>query len=485
MSRTFWNIAVAGLVMFTCVRARAQAAPPAPHEDIAFDVMNLMAEHGMHDLGHERWNAYGQLTYISNFKLPFSAPYTNANGSPNSLLPGFEHSFTGSFSLFFGVRLWHGAEAYFVPEIISERPLSNLHGLGGSIQNFELQKGGSTTPQLYRARTYVRQTIGLGGGSVDMDSNPMQLGTTVDRRRLVFTVGNFTILDIFDRNSVSGDPRQTFFNMAFMTHSSWDFPSDARGYSWGGAAELYWDDWSLRVARITPPQNPNQLPIDFRFWKFYGDQIELEHRHEIAGLTGAVRLLGYRAHVETGRFDEAIQAFQADPSKNAASCTGFNYGSQNVTAPDLCWVRRPNDKLGIGINIEQYVAKYVGVFVRGMYSSGQTEVDAFNPADRSLSIGVVANGSLWQRQFDLAGIGVASSWISSIHAQYLALGGIDGFIGDGHLRQGSEGVAEAFYSFNLERAIWLAGDYQFLWNPGFNRDRGPLHILSVKIHAEF
>jgi len=77
------------------------------------------------------------------------------------------------------------------------------------------------------------------------------------------------------------------------------------------------------------------------------------------------------------------------------------------------------------------------------------------------------------------------SWISKIHADYLAMGGVDGFVGDGHLRQGAEGVFELFYSFNLFKAIWLAGDYQFLWNPGFNLDRGPVNIIGAKIHAEF
>ena len=473
-----------GLLM-SSTRARAQAAPPAPHEDVAFDFMNLLSHRGLHDIDDERWNAYGQLTYISSFKLPFQAPYTNANGSINSLVTDYERSFTATFTFFFGLKLWHGAEAYFVPEVISERPLSNLRGLGGSIQNFELQKGGSETPQVYRARTYLRQTIGLGGRRVVQDSNPLQLGTRVDSRRLVLTVGNFTILDIFDKNSVSGDPRQTFFNMAFMTYSSWDFPSDARGYSWGATAELYWDDWTARIGRITPPENPNQLPIDFRFWKFYGDQIELEHDHVLGGRPGAVRILGYHNHVNTGRFDDAIAAFQADPSKNAANCTGFNYGSGNFTAPDLCWVRRGNDKLGIGIDLEQYLSKDVGLFLRAMYSDGQTEVDAFNPPDRSLSIGALARGGPWRRPFDRAGVGVATSWISDIHAKYLAMGGIDGFIGDGHLRQGAEGIVEGFYSVNLLKAIWLAADYQLIWNPGYNVDRGPLHILSAKVHAEF
>ena len=48
------------------------------------------------------------------------------------------------------------------------------------------------------------------------------------------------------------------------------------------------------------------------------------------------------------KLDEAITAYQSDPNKNATTCPGFNYGSGNVTAPDLCWVRRPNAKVGPG-----------------------------------------------------------------------------------------------------------------------------------------
>src|ERR1035441_9247367 len=69
-----------------------------------------------------------------------------------------------------------------------------------------------------------------------------------------------------------------------------------RGYSYGGVAELDWDDWAVRFGRITPPKNPNQLPVDFRLFKYYGDQIELEHKHKIFGQEGMVRALGYRNH---------------------------------------------------------------------------------------------------------------------------------------------------------------------------------------------
>jgi len=472
-------------ILFTSALASGQGAPPAAHEDEAFDFMNLLSHHRLHNLDDERWNLYGQFTYISSWKMPFQAPYTNANGSINSLVPDRERSFSGTFTVFFGLKLWQGGEAYFVPEVISERGLSQIRGIGGSIQNFELQKTGSETPQLYRSRLFLRQTFGLGGAPVVKTSNPMQLGTVVDSRRLVLTLGNFTVLDIFDRNNVTWDPRQTFFNMSFMTYSSWDFAADARGYSWGGAVELYWDDWALRFGRMAPPEHPNVLPLDLRIWKYYSDALEIEHNHVLFGLPGAVRILGYRNHEVTGRFDDAIAAYRADPSKNALACTSYNYGSGNFTAPDLCWVRKPNQKLGIGINVEQFVAQNIGVFFRGMYSDGNTEVDAFNPADRSLNFGAVAKGTLWQRPFDVAGVGMSMSWISKIHADYLAMGGVDGFVGDGHLRQGAEGVFELFYSFNLFKAIWLAGDYQFLWNPGFNLDRGPVNIIGAKIHAEF
>ena len=465
--------------------ARAQAAPPAGHEDEAFDVMNLLSQKRLHDINDETWNMYGQFTYISSWKLPFSAPYTNANGSINSLVPDAERSFTGSFTIYFGTRLWDGGEAYVVPEVIAERPLSGLRGLGSAIQNFELQKTGSETPQLYRARAFLRQTIDLGGARVVKTSDPMQLASTTGARRLVFTAGNFTALDIFDRNNVTWDPRQTFVNMAFMTHAAWDFAADARGYTFGGAAELYWDDWALRVGRFAPPQNPNILPVDFEIDKHYGDAAEIEHDHTIFGQAGAVRLLAFRNRTVTGRFDEAIAALRSDPTKNAAACTGYNYGSTNTSAPDLCWVRRPNIKVGIGLNVEQHVTKDIGVFFRGMYADGSSEVVAFDPADRSLSFGAVARGGAWRRQFDVAGIGYATAWISQVHADYLAMGGVDGFVGDGALNQAAESVIDLFYSVNFLKAVWLTADYQHITNPGFNADRGPVNVLTGRVHGEF
>lgn len=465
--------------------ATTGVAAPDERAGDAFDFMNLLARHHLHDLGDERWNAYGQLTWISSFKLPFSAPYTNLNGSTNSLLPDFEHSWTGTLSLYLAAKLWRGSEVYFVPESITERPLSGLTGLGGVIQNFELQKQGSEVPILYQSRLFIRQTFGFGGHRVEKASGPMQLQTVVDSRRLVISFGNFSILDVFDKNTYAADLRRQFFNMAFLTYAAWDFAADARGYTWGLTAELYLDDWAVRYGYIVPPVDPNQLTLDFHFWQFFGQQLEVEHVHSIRGLPGAVRMVAYLNRENMGRFDDAIAAFQSDPMKNATTCTGFNYDSHNATAPDLCWARKPNIKVGIGFSLEQAVYRDIGLFFRGMYSDGKTEVYSFTSTDMSLNAGALARGSLWHRPKDYAGVGYGVGWISKSHADYLRMGGIDGFIGDGTINPAAESVLEVFYGLNLLSSIWLSADYQFISNPAFNADRGPVNILGVRLHAEF
>lgn len=447
--------------------------------------MKLLAERGKHNLEDEKWNAYGQFTYIFGWKPGFPALYTNANGSPNSLLPVYERSFTGTGTLYVGAQPWKGAEIYVVPELLSERPLSQLKGLGGAIQDFELQKSGAETPELYLARAYIKQTFGFGGHRVQKESGQQQLGKTYDSRRLVIVAGKFSILDFLDKNAFDIDPRQGFYNIAFMTYAAYDFAADARGYSWGGVSEFYWDDWAVRFGHMTPPKDPNQLPIDFRLFKFFGDQFELEHDHQIRKQSGMVRVLAYRNRENIGRFRDAIAAFQADPQHNATTCTGFNYGSSNPNAPDLCWARKPNVKSGVGIFAQQYVARDIGVFSRAMFSDGKTEVDAYTSTDRSFSLGVLAKGSTWSRPRDITGIGVNFGWISQAHVDYLRLGGIDGFVGDGRINSAAETALDAFYSFNYHKVFWLSGDYQHIANPAFNKDRGPVNVFSIKVHGEF
>jgi high affinity Mn2+ porin len=207
-----------------------------------------------------------------------------------------------------------------------------------------------------------------------------------------------------------------------------------------------------------------------------------------------------------GRFVDATTLFNVDPIMYSAANIGTDgaRGTQcadlggggaetgafanhisRTYAPDLCWARKLNDKVGIGINVEQAVAKDIGVFLRAMYSDGQTEVEAYLPTDRSIAFGVLARGGRWGRRNDYAGVGFGAGWISKEHADYYRLGGIDGFVGDGKLNEATEWMAEAFYGANLTSSIWLSADYQLIANPGFNADRGPLSVVGGRFHAEF
>jgi high affinity Mn2+ porin len=465
--------------------AFAQNGSPVPPSEEQPTLMKVLTAHGKHNIDDEKWNAYGQFTYISSWKPSFGALYTNLNGSINSLLPIGERSFTGTATLYMGARLWKGGEAYFVPELISQRAFSDLKGLGAAIQNFELQKTGDEIPSVYMSRGFIRQTFGLGGEHTTAPSSPMQLGATYDNRRIVLAAGKFSILDFFDKNAFDIDPRQGLLSLSFLTYAAWDFAADARGYSFGTVGEFYWDDWSARIGRITPPKDPNQLPIDFRLGRYYGDQAEVAHKLHLSGRDGSVRAIVYRNRENIGKFSDAVAVFEADPQKNATTCTSFNYGSQNANAPDLCWVRKPNVKMGVGLFGEQYVAQDIGVFARGMYSDGKTEVDAYTATDRSLSAGLLAKGSHWSRPADVAGAGFNLGWISQPHAQYLRLGGIDGFIGDGFITRGVESAFDVFYSVNVGKAFWISGDFQHIANPAFNSDRGPLNVFAVRVHGEF
>jgi hypothetical protein len=198
-----------------------------------------------------------------------------------------------------------------------------------------------------------------------------------------------------------------------------------------------------------------------------------------------VRMLAYRNRENMGRFSDAIAAFEANPEENATTCTGFNYGSNNAGAPDLCWARKPNVKKGIGGFAEQYIGHDIGVFARGMYSDGKTEVYAYTSNDRSATVGALAKGSSWSRPKDVAGIGGNLGWISNVHAKYLGMGGVDGFVGDGAITAAAEESLDLFYNASFGKVYWLSGDYQHVVNPGFNAARGPVNIFTVRIHGEF
>lgn len=415
------------------------------------------------DLEEESWNAHYQATYIWQKKPSFSAAYSGVN----SLRPDAEKSYSFSATAALGWRPWSGGELYLDPELVQGVPLSGLMGLGG-MTNGEQQKTSGPNPTLYRARLFLRQTWGLGGERESVESDANQLAGKVDKRRIVVTVGNLAVIDIFDNNAFAHDPRTQFMNWALLTYGAYDFAADARGYTWGAAVEYYYDDWTVRFGRFAQPAESNGLPLDADIFKHFGDQIELEHAHSIGDQPGKLRLLAFRNKANMGGFRDAL----ADAPNNG-----------NI--PDVSRVRTERTKIGFGVSAEQNLTTNVGIFARGSWNDGASETFAFTEIERSISAGAVVKGAAWSRSDDAIGVALVRNGLSSAHRDYLAAGGHGAFIGDGKLNYRPEFIVEAYYSLNLAKNAWITLDYQRIANPAYNMDRGPVTVGSIRLHAQY
>ena len=438
--------ALAGLAAITCLApatAQTQATDP------------------------ERFSAKLQATYVWQAKPAFAAAYSG----PNSLSAAREKSYSFTSTAFLGARLGPGTELYVNPELVQGVSLSNLTGLGG-LTNSELQKTAGANPLLYRARLFVRHTWGLGGEREAVESDLNQLAGSRDKRRVVLTAGNFAVSDLFDANAYAHDGRTQFMNWSFLTHGAYDFAADARGYSVGAALEYFGDGWALRAGRFAMPKQSNGLQLDFNLARHYGDQIELERSHTLGDQPGKLRLLAFRNRAVMGGFQDALQ--------DAAA---------NAITPDIGRVRSLRSKTGWGLALEQSITPSLGAFARMAANDGHSETYSFTEIDRAFSAGAVLAGSAWGRAQDSLGLAVARNGLSSSHRDYLAAGGSGFFLGDGKINYRPERITELNYSLALplpgtSRSSLTFGA-QWITNPAYNADRGPVRTASVRLHTEF
>ena len=409
-------------------------------------------------------NAKFQATYVWQTKDAFSADYSGAH----SLSTQHEKSYSYTMTAAFGFRPWAGGEIYFDPEAAQGIPLSNLTGLGG-FTNGEIARTAGPRLAVYTARLFLRQSWGMGGDSEIVESDFNQLAGRVDRRRLVWTVGNLAVSDIFDNNAYNHDPRTQFLNWSIMNQGAYDYAANARGYSWGTALEWYRDNWAMRIGRFIQPNLPNQSSLDSNIFQHYGDQIEAEHSHTIASQPGKLRLLAFRNRAVMARYQDALVL---------AAATG--------TTPDLNAVRSGNQiKYGFGLNIEQALSDDIGVFARAGWADGNTETYAFTEIDQSASAGTLIKGTAWGRTGDNVGVAFACNELSAAHRHYLAAGGLGFFIGDGQLNYQPEMIVESFYNLQAMKYAWLTLDWQYIRNPAYNADRGPVNVATLRLHTEF
>ncbi len=144
-----------------------------------------------------------------------------------------------------------------------------------------------------------------------------------------------------------------------------------------------------------------------------------------------------------------------------------------------------HERAGVGLTFEQQLTDDVGVFARAGYDDPSREPFEFIDADEAASGGVSVSGNRWGRKDDTVGIAFLINGIAREHETYLNDGGLGILVGDGRLpHPGSERIMEAYYDLAATKYLWLTADYQFIVNPAYNRDRGPVSVLGFRAHAQ-
>ncbi len=420
--------------------------------------------------GSARWHPYllgTQVNVIAQDLRPMRSPYEG----PNSLIARGDSKVSHAYGVYGGVDAGHGVQAYLDAEMIRGKGISRVVGLAGPTNGDVLRQGtidlGSGP---YVARAFVRYTRSFSGGQRDtLTAAPDQIPGTVSSNRLEVTAGKFAVSDLFDVNRYANTTRQQFMNWSLFQNTAWDFAADTRGYSNGIAIAWIHPGWTIRAGSFQMPHEANGNVFDSDLRRARGDQMELTLTIPRTRTTG--RILCYMNHARMGNYAEAL-------------AIGASIGQ----APDIAADDQPGrKKYGFGLNLEQPLADEgeTGVFARFGWSDGRNESFAFTEVDRHLSAGAQVSGAHWGRVNDRIGLAGVREGIVAVHRAYLTAGGVGFLLGDGRLTYGPEQIFEGYYRLQAGRYLQLSPDVQSIRNPGYNRDRGPALVASLRINFRY
>jgi len=418
-------------------------------------------------------NFHGQFTLVEQGYPAFRSPYQGVQSLPGGGL-GRE---TTDLTLSVGVRLWEGAQGWIQPEIDQGHGLADTHGVAG-FPSAESYKIGFTYPYARMQRYFARQTIDLGGDTEKVDADFGQFAGTQTANRLVLTFGKFAVVDIFDTNKYANSAKGDFLNWSSVNVGSFDYAGDAWAYTYGVAAEWYQGNWTLRGGFFDMSQTPAGgggnsalgygLDPSFAQIEFVG---EIEKRYQLWGQPGKIKLTGFVIHGRMGTYENALAL---------SAATGLD------ASDALAAVRTFANKPGASVNLEQQLTETVGLFARAGWADGDHEEWDNTDIDRSAELGVSVNGKQWGRPDDTVGVAGVVNGISSAHIAYLNAGGLGVVIGDGQLpHPGLEQIIETYYSYAISTSTKVSFDYQFVANPAYNTDRGPVNIFAGRFHWQF
>lgn len=409
----------------------------------------------------QRYNWHFQQTVITQYHPTFSAPYSGVN----SLQPKEETQTSLTTTLFLGLRLWKHSAFYFNPELAGGAGFSYARGIAG-FSNGETFRIGSPAPAIYLGRAYFRQGIPLSK-EYSMDEDDLnQLHMKQYKRQINIVAGKYSVADFFDCNSFSHDPRTQFMNWSLMSTGAWDYPANTRGYTVGGLIEYVSPKVEVRAGINLVPRSANGPDLDYNFTRANATTVELQYNYGKNNRTGSIRLLGFYNNAPMGVYSRAV----------------LNPDTTDVTLSRAYG----HSKYGAGINLEQNLNSWIGLFARASWNDGKCETWAFTEIDQSAQLGLSFNGQRWNRGNDVLGIAGVVNGISAEHQAYLKKGGYGFIIGDGNLNYAPEMIGEIYYAFNMRKyATTISPDYQLIVNPAYNHDRkGPVSVFSLRLHVQ-
>ncbi len=417
-------------------------------------------------LTKQSYNLHFQQTLIGQYHPPFYALYSGKNSLHNNA----EYDPSLSTTFYLGINLWKGAQVHFDPEVSGGYGFSNITGVAG-FPNGEIYRISDPSPHFYVARLFVRQIIPLTSeiGKI-RNEEPDQLAFREPPSYIAVTAGRFSLMDYFDNNTYSHDPRAQFYNWVLMGNGAWDYAANTRGYTYGILIELIRPLWSVRFASVMVPTVANQSIMDPGILHSRSDNLEFEYHFLLGNQTGVLRFVSYLNEAHMGNYLKAI-----------------SWGITNDTTPQITKVETDGrTKLGFCINIEQSIGPDAGLFLRTGWNDGQNETWMFTEVDRTLSVGMNLGGENWKRKEDNLGIALIINALSVPHRNYLKAGGNGFIIGDGNLNYSTENIFESYYSYKLKyKPLWISPDYQLILFPAYNKDRGPVNIFGIRVHLEF
>ena len=212
---------------------------------------------------------------------------------------------------------------------------------------------------------------------------------------------------------------------------------------------------------------PNNIQLDPHFPQFQWVG-EIERRYTLWEHPGKIAVTGYLSRARMGSYADAIAL---------AAMTG---GPADISA-----VRQYRSRGGVSMKIEQEISSDLGAFVRAgaanatsSPTSSVTSTARWRPGLRSRGRDgggrtTRSDWPAWSTEFP-ASTKPSSMPVGSVSSSAMANCRIP------VSNRSSRRIT------NSPIGQWgVTFDYQFIVNPAYNRDRGPVSVLGMRLHAQF